>query len=176
MLLYFRYSKEWTIGIDGAKLFMYNTLNIILLLLFSPRYEIRHTVQNYNECDKLIIYKNECFYSCRFCTGRLYGTYSERRSTLAITVSRWTFTFLLLHNLTSVASYAATVCSKTLPDGQWQKATLAHRILEEVALLLMVLCMPVSYLVGVMGQRCCGAKSQAELESEKMDKIYQEVQ
>ncbi len=43
------------------------------------------------------------------------------------------------------------------------------------ALLLMVLCVPVSYLVGVLGQRCCGARSEAELEMEKMDKIYQEV-
>ncbi len=43
------------------------------------------------------------------------------------------------------------------------------------AFLLIVLCVPMSYLVGVVGQRCCGARSEAELEMEKMDKIYQEV-
>ncbi len=110
----------------------------------------------------------------RFCTGRLYGTYSERRSTLTVTVSRWTFAFLLLHNLCAAGSFAATVCARTLTEG-WEEAADAHRMLDEVALLLIVLCVPASYLVGAMGQRCCGARSEAELEMEKMDKIYQEV-
>jgi len=38
-----------------------------------------------------------------------------------------------------------------------------------------VLSVPVSYLIGLVGQCCCGARSEAELEMEKMDKIYQEV-
>ncbi len=76
-------------------------------------------------------YASDLISPVRFCTGRLYGTYSERRSTLTVTVSRWTFTFLMLHNLTVAGSFAATVCSKTLDEG-WQMATQAHRILEEV--------------------------------------------
>ena len=91
-----------------------------------------------------------------------------------MTVSRWTFAFLLLHNLCAAGSFAATVCARTLTEG-WEEAADAHRMLDEVALFLIVLCVPASYLVGAVGQRCCGARSEAELEMEKMDKIYQEV-
>jgi hypothetical protein len=45
----------------------------------------------------------------RFCTTRLFGTYSERRNALVVVLSRWTFAFLLLHNLTAMASYAAAL-------------------------------------------------------------------
>ena len=40
----------------------------------------------------------------------------------------------------------------------------------------MVLCLPVGYLIGVCGQCCCGGRTEADLEMEKMDKIYQEVE
>lgn len=46
---------------------------------------------------------------CRFCTERLYSTYEDRRSPLIVHVARWTFTFVLLHNLSAMASYGATV-------------------------------------------------------------------
>ena len=53
-----------------------------------------------------------------------------------------------------------------------------HRVLDEVALLLIVLAVPMSYLVGVCGQSCpgcAGSGNPSDVEMEKMDKIYQEV-
>ncbi len=48
----------------------------------------------------------------RFCTRRLIGTYSEHRSPVAVLISRWTVLFLILHNLTAIASYGAVVASR----------------------------------------------------------------
>merc|ERR1712203_244063 len=44
-----------------------------------------------------------------FCTRRLYGTYSEQRSDVVVLVARWTYSFLLIHNLIACASYALKV-------------------------------------------------------------------
>lgn len=113
----------------------------------------------------------------RFCAKRLYSTYEDRRSTPVVLISRWTFTFYLLHNLTAIASYAAYVTGR-IPEQTHDPETvsLVQRSLDEVLLLLIVLAIPVSYLIGVLGQCCCSGRGQsAEVEMAKMDKIYQEV-
>ncbi len=48
---------------------------------------------------------------------------------MTVTVSRWTFAFLLLHHLATAASFAATVIART---DIWQEAVITHRILDEV--------------------------------------------
>ena len=48
----------------------------------------------------------------------LFGTYSENRSPVVVLISRWTFAFLLLHNLTAIASYGAAVVSR-VPPPSW---------------------------------------------------------
>eukprot|EP00095_Tigriopus_kingsejongensis_P009822 snap_masked-scaffold1100_size62683-processed-gene-0.3 protein:Tk09822 transcript:snap_masked-scaffold1100_size62683-processed-gene-0.3-mRNA-1 annotation:"lipoma hmgic fusion partner-like 3 isoform 1" len=112
----------------------------------------------------------------QFCTSRLYGTYEESRSTLVVVVSRWVFAFLLLHNLTAMASFG-TFVAILVPGltSETTNAILAHRILDEVAFFLIVLAIPVSYVFGVMCYGCCMGRTQGEVEMDKMDKIYQEV-
>lgn len=143
-----RRSWEWNIGIAAAKTFLYNLVTSIILFVFT----------------------------IRFCTSRLYGTYEERRSTLVVVVSRWVFAFFILHNLIAIASFGTSVAIR-VPGllNNLHPATLAHRILDEIAFLVIVLAIPVSYLFGVLCSGCCGRGRQREVEMDKMDKIYQEV-
>ena len=115
--------------------------------------------------------------SFSLCTRRLYGTYSEQRSRLVVLISRWTFTFLILHNLTAMASYGAyiaikeEVCSSCLDT-----ATTVKQILDEVVLFLIVLAVPGSYLIAWLCQCICGIDDDStSLEMDKIDKVYQEV-
>ena len=115
--------------------------------------------------------------SFSLCTRRLYGTYSEQRSRLVVLISRWTFTFLILHNLTAMASYGAyiaikeEVCSSCLDI-----ATTVKQILDEVVLFLIVLAVPGSYLIAWLCQCICGIDDDSpSLEMDKIDKVYQEV-
>ena len=119
---------------------------------------------------------NSNFILYSFCTRTLYGTYSERRTTSVVIVSRWTFAFLLLHNLVQMASYAVYVVT-TVPSERddLQSLGLIVTILNEVALLLIVLAVPFSYIVGVLAQ-CCGLSSRDNnMEMDKVDKIYTDV-
>ena len=66
----------------------------------------------------------------RFCTERLYSTYEDRRSPLIVHVARWTFTFVLLHNLAAMASYGATVAVSVRPGFEGidlADATIVHQ-------------------------------------------------
>ena len=94
-------------------------------------------------------------------------------------VSRWTFAFLLLHNLAAIASYAANVAA-AVPGltRDIETTVVVYRSLDEVLLLLIVLAVPVSYLAGVCAHCCAcydGDAAAADVEMDKMDKIYQEV-
>jgi uncharacterized membrane protein len=111
------------------------------------------------------------------CSRRLYGTYSEQRSRLVVLISRWTFAFLILHNLAAMASYGAfiaikeDVCSYCL-----ETASFVKLILDEVVLFLIVLAVPGSYLIAWLCQCICGVDDDStSLEMEKIDKVYQEV-
>lgn len=121
-------------------------------------------------------------FSRKLCTRRLYGTYSEQRSPLVVLMSRWTFAFLILHNLTAIAAYSAyiaakdEVCKTLYNDGCADVVVDVKNILDEVLLFLIVLAVPGSYLIASLCQCCCGLDSdQNSLEMEKIDKVYQEV-
>lgn len=111
------------------------------------------------------------------CTKRLYGTYSEHRSPLAVLISRWTFAFLILHNLTEIASYGALIASKgEVCTDCWEVAIVVEGILKEVAFLLVLLAVPCSYLIAFLAHCVLGVDDESTLvEMEKIDKVYQEV-
>ena len=71
----------------------------------------------------------------RFCTGRLYGTYSEHRSKLVVSVSRWMFAFLLLHNLAAITSYGAYVASVANLVHELKVVTIVQRSMDELVCL-----------------------------------------
>jgi len=139
---------EWTtnLAIDTIRVFLYNFVTSVLLGIM-----------------------------CRsFCTSTLYGTYSERRSGVVVLVARWTYAFLLIHNVVSIASYVTNVISR-LPQSSGDLiniSILCHKILEEVSVFTIVMAVPTSYLVGVMSQCCCGVSRDDDLEMDKVDKIY----
>jgi hypothetical protein len=144
-----RKSWEWNVAITTVKVFLYNVVTTAMLIGFSPR----------------------------FCTERLYSTYEERRSPLIVQVARWTFSFLLLHNLAAMVSYGATVAI-TAPglDLDAGDATIVHQAFDEAELFLMVCAVPVAYLVGLATARCCcGGGEVTDVEMAKMDKIYDVV-
>jgi len=140
--------SEWTtnLAIDSIRVFLYNVVTSVMLGIM-----------------------------CRsFCTSTLYGTYSERRSGVVVLVARWTYAFLLIHNVVSIASYATNVISR-LPQSTSDLISisiLCHKILEEVSVFTIVMAIPTSYLVGVMSQCCCGVSRDDDLEMDKVDKIY----
>lgn len=107
------------------------------------------------------------------CTRRLYGTYSEHKNPLVVLISRWIFVFLLLHNLTTMASYGASVASRVPYFEDARTAAFVHRILDEVLLGIIVLAVPVSYLIALAAKCCCGVDN--DTDNVEMDKIYQEV-
>ena len=53
--------------------------------------------------------------------------------------------------------------------------TLSGNVLDEVALALIVLAVPFSYIVGMMAQCCCGVTRESNMEMDKVDKIYTDV-
>jgi hypothetical protein len=71
-------------------------------------------------------------------------------------VARWTFTFLLIHNLISMASYAITVISRLPSTVKVGKFVTIHLALDEAMLFVVVLAAPFSYLIGMLAQCCCG--------------------
>ena len=113
--------------------------------------------------------------SFSFCTRTLYGTYSEQRSGLVVLVARWTYSFLLLHNCVAIAAYAITVVTKVPSELEVEQLLLASVILEEVALVLITLAVPFSYITGLLAQCCCGISRDNNMEMDKVDKIYTDV-
>jgi hypothetical protein len=94
-------------------------------------------------------------------------------------MSRWTFAFLILHNLTAIAAYSAyiaakdEVCKTLYNDGCPDAVVDVKNILDEVLLFLIVLAVPGSYLIASLCQCCCGLDSdQNSLEMEKIDKVW----
>lgn len=113
-------------------------------------------------------------FSKNLCTRRLYGTYSEQRSPLVVLISRWTFVFLILHNLTAIASYVAFLLSKDeICSSCVEMAVFVKPIFDEVLLLLVVLAVPGSYLIAGLCQCVCGIDDDRNaLEMEKIDKVW----
>jgi len=142
-----RYKWFTTVPIDSVRTFLYNIITAILLLVMSRS----------------------------FCTRTLYGTYSEQRSGLVVLVARWTYSFLLLHNCVAIAAYAITVVTKVPSELEVEQLLLASVILEEVALVLITLAVPFSYITGLLAQCCCGISRDNNMEMDKVDKIYTDV-
>ena len=94
-------------------------------------------------------------------------------------MSRWTFAFLILHNLTAIAAYSAyiaakdEVCKTLYNDGCPDVVVDVKNILDEVLLFLIVLAVPGSYLIASLCQCCCGLDS--DQNSLEMEKIFQFV-
>ena len=103
-----------------------------------------------------------CHFS--FCTNRLYGTYSEKRSKVVVLVARWTFSFLLIHNLVAMTNFAFNIIIKLQVETGLAYFIIAHDILNEIELILVVLSVPMSYL---MGMCCCGISRGNDMEMDK---------
>jgi len=135
-----------TTAAETIKVAFYNVATTILLLVFSRN----------------------------LCTRRLYGTYSNHRSPLVILISRWTFAFLVLHNLTAMARYGAYMATKEeVCVTCFETAQFVQKILDEVALFLIVLAVPGSYLIALLCQGICGIDDdRTSLEMDKIDKVW----
>jgi len=134
--------KHVSIAIDCIRTFFYNLVTTIILVAMSKS----------------------------FCTSRLYGTYSEKRSKVVILVSRWTYSFLLLHNLVAITRLVIDIITRL--DGLVEDTstfTLTHEILSEIELILVILAIPMSYLMG----SCPCRRNVRELDT--VDKIYTDV-
>ena len=104
-----------------------------------------------------------------------------------VLISRWVYVFLILHNLTAIASYGAYIATKDEVNCDQaisncvDTAALVKTILDEVLLFLIVLAVPGSYLIAWLCQCLCGMiddtcyDERTTLELEKIDKVYQEV-
>jgi len=135
------------IAIDSVRVFLYNIVTTFLLF----------------------------FMSKSFCTNRLYGTYSEKRSKVVVLVARWTFSFLLIHNLVTMTNFAFSIIIRLQVETGLDKFIIAHDILNEIELILVVLSVPMSYLMGIWAQCCCGIARGNDMEMDKVDKIYTDV-
>ena len=102
-----------------------------------------------------------------FCTNRLYGTYSEKRSKVVVLVARWTFSFLLIHNLVTMTNFAFSIIIRLQVETGLDKFIIAHDILNEIELILVVLSVPMSYLMGIWAQCCCGIARGNDMEMDK---------
>jgi len=142
-----RFSWQCTVAIDSVRVFLYNIISSILLIVMSRS----------------------------FCTRTLYGTYSEQRATSVVIVARWTYAMLFLHNLVAMAAFAVKVVTKVPSDLDLEQFTFSGNVLDEVALALIVLSVPFSYVVGMLAQCCCGVSRENNMEMDKVDKIYTDV-
>ena len=88
-------------------------------------------------------------------------------------MSRWTFVFLVLHNLTAIASFGATVAARVPSFNVAETASIVHRSLDEAKLLLLVLAVPFSYIIAALANCCCGVDDESD--QVEMDKIYSDV-
>ena len=69
---------------------------------------------------------------------------------MVLLVARWTYAFLLIHNLITFASYALKVLSRN-PDWFTEETPnyiIATEALDEAALFAIMLSVPTSYLMG----------------------------
>jgi len=142
-----RFSWQCTVAIDSVRVFLYNIISTILLIVMSRS----------------------------FCTRTLYGTYSEQRATSVVIVARWTYALLFLHNLVAMAAYAVKVVTKVPSDLDLELFIFSGNVMDEVALALIVLSVPFSYVVGMLAQCCCGVSRETNMEMDKVDKIYTDV-
>ena len=92
-----------------------------------------------------------------------------------VIVARWTYALLFLHNLVAMAAYAVKVVTKVPSDLDLELFIFSGNVMDEVALALIVLSVPFSYVVGMLAQCCCGVSRETNMEMDKVDKIYTDV-
>merc|ERR1712107_505574 len=102
-------------------------------------------------------------YFCLLCQGAFaqqrYMVLILNKEVEFVIVARWTYAFLLIHNLVTCTSYAINCVTRYEVQGEdidLSTLTLIHKILEEVAVFVIVLAIPTSYLIGLAAQCCCG--------------------
>ena len=88
-----------------------------------------------------------------------------------VIVARWTYALLFLHNLVAMAAYAVKVVTKVPSDLDLELFIFSGNVMDEVALALIVLSVPFSYVVGMLAQCCCGVSRETNMEMDKVDKI-----
>ena len=93
-----------------------------------------------------------------------------------VLVARWTYAFLLIHNLVTFAQYAIFIITRLdFYPSHLSILTIIHSAFHEVVFFTIVLCVPISYLIGFAAQSCCGISRGADMEMDKVDKIYTDV-
>ena len=108
-----------------------------------------------------------------FCTSRLYGTFSEKRNEIVVVVTRWTYTFLLIHNLVAIATFILNtlISLATLTNLKIDQILsglyyfeLSRDILHEIELFTVILSVPISYVFGMIIHCCCGVSESQDME------------
>ena len=74
-----------------------------------------------------------------------------------------------------MAAYAVKVVTKVPSDLDLELFIFSGNVMDEVALALIVLSVPFSYVVGMLAQCCCGVSRETNMEMDKVDKIYTDV-
>ena len=91
-------------------------------------------------------------------------------------MARWTYAFLLIHNLVTITHYAIGVITRLqLYPERLEILSTIHTAFNEVIFFTIVLCVPISYLIGFTAQCCCGMSRGGDMEMDKVDKIYTDV-
>ena len=108
-----------------------------------------------------------------FCTSRLYGTFSEKRNEIVVIVTRWTYAFLLIHNLVAIATFILNtlISLATLTNLKIDEILsglyyfeLSRDILHEIELFTVILSVPISYVFGMIIHCCCGVSESQDME------------
>jgi len=139
--------KAVNTGITAVRVALYNVVTTVLLIVFSRR----------------------------ICTRTLYGTYEDHRRPLVVLSARWTFVFLVLHNLAEIGSFVATTLARYTTDFDTViTSSTVHRSLEEAKYFLFLLAVPFSYVVAAICNCCCGVDRLPEVnfEMDGVDKEY----
>ena len=86
----------------------------------------------------------------------MYGTFSEKRNEIVVVVTRWTYAFLLIHNLVAIANYILNTLINlkieeilSAPGKPGYYYELSRDILHEIELFTVILSVPISYVFGM---------------------------
>ena len=90
-------------------------------------------------------------------------------------MARWTFSFLLIHNVVTMTNFAFSIIIRldfeagivVFESSVFKAIEITHNILNEIELILVVLSVPMSYLVGIWAQCCCGFARGNDMEMDK---------
>ena len=88
-----------------------------------------------------------------------------------VIVTRWTYAFLLIHNLVAIATFIlntlislASLTNLKIDESGLYYFELSRDILHEIELFTVILSVPISYVFGMIIHCCCGVSESQDME------------